>query len=99
MTDERDDGGPAYPSRGGMMFYVPKDVEGGIEEAVKALDQKHEGLSLRDDLAKAAMAPLLAFRLKWNEGMRERENGPQLFETVAAQSYQMAQAMLMARKK
>jgi hypothetical protein len=53
-------GGPAFPSRGGMMFYVPETARGEIEQAVAALDQKHAGLSLRAYVATAALQGILA---------------------------------------
>lgn len=53
-------GGPAFPSRGGMIFYVPETARGEIEKAVAAVDQQHAGLSVRTYVATATLQGILA---------------------------------------
>lgn len=53
---EKDTGGAAFPSRGGMMFYVPQEAEADIKQAISSLDQEHSGITTRDYFA--AHAPI-----------------------------------------
>lgn len=56
---------PAYPSRGGLMFYVPEHARGEIEKAVVAIDKKHEGLTKRELIAAMAMHGIIACGNGW----------------------------------
>ena len=47
----KDDGGPAFPSRGGMFFYVPEESKGDIQQALADLDREFAGISVRDYFA------------------------------------------------
>jgi len=93
-------GGPAFPSRGGMMFYVPEAVRGEIEQAVTALDQQHAGLSLRDYFAAKAMAAILsndAATLRIGQAAVTNNFLPDA--GVATGAYLVADAMLAERAK
>ncbi len=89
-VSERDDGGPAHPC------VVPNDSLGA--EQARGLGgfvpkaTVHLGLSLRDYFAAQALS---GFCMNPDGAIMD---GPHTFDSVAGEAYQMADAMLKARK-
>jgi hypothetical protein len=84
MSENRDNGGPAFP-------FVDS-----------ASPHEHQGMSLRDYFATEVCASLLtatsADHDYPNLGYQKEDGGPTAAQRVAKLSYQMADAMLEARK-
>ena len=94
MTDNQpqNDNPPAFPSRGGMMFYVPEEVRGQLAETVAKLDSYNSGMTLRDYFAGQAVVVMLR---SWDGKGSDEEVMKQWAETA----YIVADEMLKARAK
>lgn len=88
MNDEKkiDDGGPAFPE---SVHYAPELGECG--QLLNSSDAGVPGMSFRDYLAAKAMRGLVANDGYWY-------NGPSACDDMAYDAYQVADAMLKARK-
>lgn len=88
---------PAFPSRSGMMFYVPGEHKEAVQHTIEAMDREHEGMTLRDYFAAKAMQSLVV--AIYTPGMKMTgKNGTPLTEsTIAEQAYHFADAMLTER--
>lgn len=83
------DGGPAFPVKGGMMFYVPEQHSAEIKEALdERVTRQYEGMTLRDWFAGMALAGMCQ-----SAGF---QGGP--WVNLARNSYAAADAMLAARE-
>lgn len=40
-----DNSGPAFPTKGGMIFYVPEHIQDSVKEDINALKQETEGMT------------------------------------------------------
>ncbi len=80
---------PAFPSKGGMVFYVPSDLTEQAKTEVEKLKLDTDGMALRDYFAAHAM-----------QGMFASGNLPKSVgnDEVAQVAYQMADAMMEARE-
>lgn len=99
MTDHgsnatnRDNGGPAFPTRGGMVFYVPAESREHVQEQVDQLKQETGGLSMRDYFAAKAMQAVLGVVLT-----RSTEAAKRDAPHICANAYAIADDMLKARQ-
>lgn len=104
MTKEREDGGPAYPSREARVLY-PKNMDKELYNQLEKIEYTTSGMSLRDWLAGKALQGMLS-----RDTVKERTNNPlfkwahisQLEDNPSGavnRSYAMADAMLAARGK
>lgn len=89
---KKETGGPAYPSRGGMMFYVPGEHKEAIQHTIEAMDREHEGMSLRDYFAAKALPGILT-------SVMSDECHNWLPVDFANESYKIADAMLAKRNQ
>jgi hypothetical protein len=89
--NQTNNGGAAFPSRGGMMVYVPETARDQIENAITALDQQYTGMTLRDYFAAQALATVPAYPFEdvctWAPA------------DIARHVYMLADAMLAERAK
>lgn len=85
------DGGPAFPVKGGMMFFAPEEQSEDIKQAIqKTVERAYEGMSLRDWFAGQALVGLVAD----TDYVRGR-----LWAEVTVDCYGIADAMLKAREQ
>lgn len=84
----RNDGGKAFPSKGGMCFYFPETMKEQVAEVASQIEQSTEGMSLRDWFAGQALVGLIAQTPTATSA-----------ETFACEAYAMADAMLAEREK
>ena len=83
---------PAFPSRSGMMFYVPGEHKEAIQHTIEAMDREHEGMTLRDYFAAKALSGISAHSV--GPAKKGAENSAQAH---ARWAYQVADAMLVER--
>ena len=81
------DGGPAYPSRPGMIFYIPKEHEEEVKETVERMDRRFAGMSLLDYFAARVATGIMAGKSEMTA------------EGVAHLSYSIAKAMIEEKNK
>jgi hypothetical protein len=87
-----DDGQPAFPVKGGMVFYLPKEFAGQIDEIAKSIQDSYNGMSLRDYFAGQALAGI---------GIKLADISDDVTRSrimrIAGTAYELADAMLAAR--
>jgi hypothetical protein len=88
----KEDGGSAFPAKGGNIFYVPEQHSETVKGEIDRLKQTQDGMTLRDYFAAKAMQGFCA-----NTG-HELMDGEHTFKSAARDSYKIADAMLRARK-
>lgn len=84
----KDTGGPAYPTRGGMMFYVPDEHEESIRKSIEEMDRDFDGMTLRDYFAGQALIGLISIP----ESMSS-------FDADSRDAYKYADEMIKERNK
>lgn len=82
---KNNNGGPAYPTRGGMMFYIPEKNKDSVKEAIEELDRDFDGMSLRDYFAGQAVIGVIT---KWG-----------MLNDPAKKAYSIADEMLAERER
>lgn len=91
----KSDGGPAFPTKGGMCVFVPEET--GIVDRLKdqvreEIEKPFAGMTLRDWFAGQALIGLMS-----DPGLRPCNVDE--FEHMAHRLYQVADAMLTERQK
>jgi hypothetical protein len=81
------DGGPAFPVKGGMCFMAPPGTEEQYEELQKDVKREYEGMSLRDYAAIKFAASLLILTPSMPNNV------------IARQAFTLADAMIAERSK
>jgi hypothetical protein len=87
----KDNSKPAYPPRGGMFFYVPKEHEEQIEAALAKMERNYDGLTKREYAAIMAMQGLIASPRKPSGA-----DGDVTVDHVSSAAVAMADALLLA---
>lgn len=92
-------GGPAFPSRGGSILYVPEEHRDQIASAVEKMTGALNGMTLRDYFAAKAMLGIMSCPGPVTEP--DGSPAPEILadSDVARLSYALADAMLEARKQ
>ena len=80
---------PAFPSKGGMVFYVPSDLTEQAKKEVEKLKLDTDGMTLRDYFAAKAMQGMFA-----SGNISKSVTN----EEIAGVVYAMADAMMKARE-
>lgn len=93
---KEDNSGAAFPTKGGMVFYVPDHIQDSVKKEIDALKRETEGMTLRDYFAAKALAALISVV---PGGTSMGVSHPETNGGLAKASYAMADAMLEARKK
>lgn len=86
---EKKTGAPAFPSKGGMFFYVPEHAEKDIKKAIEDLDRTFDGMTLRDYFAGQALIGMIS-RIPLDD---------QDPDAIARCAYWQADAMIQEREK
>lgn len=89
MSESKEDGGAAFPTKGGMLFYFPEHMKKEVSDIANQIKLEREGMSLRDYFAAAALQGFCADPnlTSWTT------------EQTAKQAFSHADAMLKARKE
>lgn len=66
MSNEPKDGGPAFPVKGGILFYYPKEMEEQLRDLEEGVRAKFDGMTLRDWFAGQYLAGT-----RWSSGTLE----------------------------
>lgn len=90
----KNDGGPAFPTKGSLMFYFPEELRGELENIERTIERSYTGLTLRDWFAGQALAGVGAWTplyvaLTSDESLAAR----------AEWAYRQSDAMLAERSK
>ena len=86
-------GGPAFPTKGGMLFYAPEDLKGEVDKVAEQIAANYGGMTLLDYFAGQVIGPLAASAL--TSGKHAEAN----FLECPEMAYTIARAMIAARKK
>lgn len=90
-----EDGGSAFPVKGGNIFYIPEQQSETVKGEIDRLKQAQDGMTLRDYFAAKA---LQAFIGTAPSATSFGVNHPETNLNYAKASYAMADAMLEAHK-
>lgn len=85
----KDTSGPAFPTKGGIVFYFPEHAEGQMRELAEQTSASAEGMTLRDWFAGQVISGICA-------------SGPGNAWTndkLAGEAYRLADAMLLEKLK
>lgn len=93
MTEK--DGGAAFPTKGGLVFYFPENVKEQLQEVEKRVTSEHLGMTLRDYYAGQALMGL-ASRLS-DQQVKDLADGVKGGAIEAKAASALADAMLQAR--
>lgn len=88
----KNDGGPAYPTKGSLMFYFPEELRGELENIERTIERSYSGMTLRDWFAGQAMSGFIYTGVTG-------ENRVVWCEEAATIAYMVADAMLAERSE
>lgn len=98
---ERETGGPAFPAKGGMFFYVPDRDGKDVKEAIEGMDRDYGGMTLRDYFASDQKVNLDDAGVYYPGGYKAWTNLPleKKVKWVAELKGMIADAMIKERTK
>lgn len=77
---------PAMPTKGGMMFYLPKELKGEVDEVAAEIGKNYQGLTKREHFAAMAMQGMVS----------TVSDGHVAYEVLASDAVRLADALLKA---